>query len=312
MSEADKNPMIGTELQPSLEEGETRADDRKVCGIVMPIASMGDDYPEAHWVRVRRILQRAIERAGLRAQLVWENPEVDVIQTAILQNIYENDVVICDVSNLNPNVMLETGLRLSTKRPTIIVTDRVKRPPFDISTISYIDYPRDLEYNATEDFINKLTRKIGDVIKASDEDRYKPYIEQFRFETVQPTSVTVTTDEYVRERLDDLTDAVKKILRTQEQNTRRSTPTSATRNETRSGMTTRRVGSLRGEFDQQHADKVERLIDSLTGVQCIVTQINENAFKFEIYVISSMVDPDAIVDQCRAIISTEEGNYLLD
>lgn len=58
----------------------------------MPIASMGDEYPEAHWVRVRRILQRGIERAGMRAQLVWENPEVDVIQTAILQNLYENDV----------------------------------------------------------------------------------------------------------------------------------------------------------------------------------------------------------------------------
>ena len=85
--------------------------------LILPIASMGEDDPEEHWRRVRKILQRAIDRAGMRAQLVWENPEVDVIQSAILQNLYENDVVVCDVTNLNPNVMLEAGLRLSTKRP---------------------------------------------------------------------------------------------------------------------------------------------------------------------------------------------------
>lgn len=79
--------------------------DRSVCGIVMPIAAMGDLYPEEHWRRVRKILQRAVEKADMHHQLVWENPEVDVIQSAILQNIYENDVVICDVSGLNPNVM---------------------------------------------------------------------------------------------------------------------------------------------------------------------------------------------------------------
>jgi putative lipoic acid-binding regulatory protein len=311
MSDDSKGSVFGVGEHPLTEDVDAKADDRKVCGIVMPIAAMGEEYSEAHWSRVRRILQRAIDRAGLRSQLVWENPEVDVIQTAILQNIFENDVVICDVSNLNPNVMLETGLRLSTKRPTIIVTDRIKRPPFDISTISYIEYPRDLEYNATEDFISKLTRKIVDVIKAAEEDRYKPYIEQFRFETVQPSSVTVTTDEYVRERLDELTGAVRKIMRSQEQSSRRQTTKTPTSNEERVRNRTRLVGAISGVIDRQRADKVEKLIDAIPGTQCIVSQNGNDNFNFEIYTTLSGDETENIMIQCEHIITNHESDYLL-
>ncbi|HJO67136.1 MAG TPA: hypothetical protein QF469_17565 [Sphingomonas sanguinis] len=186
---------------------------KKVCGIVMPIAPMGDDYPLEHWRRVRKIIERAIHRAGLRPQLVWENSEVDVIQSKILQNIYENDVVVCDVSALNPNVMLETGLRLSTKRPAIIVTDRVKNPPFDIGTIGYIEYQRDLEYNAIEDFIDRLVKKITETLAAVDKKTYVSFVENYRFETVAPATVTVSSEEFLRERVDELASIARRLER---------------------------------------------------------------------------------------------------
>lgn len=186
---------------------------KATCGIVMPIAAMGDNYTVDHWRRVRKIHQRAIEMAGLEPKLVWENSEVDVIQSAILQNLYENDVVVCDVSGLNPNVMLEAGLRLSTKRPTVIVTDRVVKPPFDISTIGYIDYQKDLEYNAIEDFIKNLSEKIVAVNESYASGNYKSFVEQFKFETVDPQTVSVPADEYLADQIQSLTTAVARIER---------------------------------------------------------------------------------------------------
>ncbi len=187
----------------------------KSCGIVMPIAAMLDEYSEEHWRRVRKILERSIEKSGLRSQLFWENPEVDVIQSAILRNIYENDVVICDVSGLNPNVMLETGLRLSTKRPTIIVTDKIKRPPFDIGTIRYIEYQRDLEYNAIEAFIEQLSKRIVEVSAAYIAGTYKSFVENFEFQTVTPKSIDVSAEEYIKDKLESLTMVVRRIERQQ-------------------------------------------------------------------------------------------------
>lgn len=290
-------------------EQDGKIDDRKVCGIVMPIAAMGEEYPEAHWSRVRRVLQRAIDRAGLRSQLVWENPEVDVIQTAILQNIFENDVVICDVSNLNPNVMLETGLRLSTKRPTIIVTDKIKRPPFDISTISYIDYPRDLEYNATEDFISKLSIKIIEFVKAVDEDRYKPYIEQFRFETVQPDTVNVTTDQYVLERLDDLTSIMQRFMRDQE-NSKIISATKANKASSTDGMPLYGLmAEMPASFIEDYAVRAKKRIDSIDRIKCEYVKSGNESFTFNIYGVISDPQSYAKINKCLHILRDEERIY---
>jgi hypothetical protein len=260
-------------------------DERKVCGIVMPISAIGEEYSEEHWRRVRKVLQRAIERAGMRPQLVWENPEVDVIQSAILQNLYENDVVICDVSGLNSNVMLETGLRLSTKRPTIIVTDRVQRPPFDISTIGYIEYQRDLEYNSTDDFIERLRKKLSDVVRADTAGEYKSFVEQFRFETVTPTKVNVTSDEFLRERLAELTSIAHRIERSQRMPAATSAPTSrqASSQPRRPRIESLEVGKLSYRMLEELADEAEDELDSMfPDVFSIVEQEDEDAFTFVI------------------------------
>lgn len=301
-----RKPQASTDEQQQAIEQEAelheRADNRKICGIVMPIASMGEDYPEAHWIRVRKILQRAIERAGLKYKLVWENPEVDVIQSAILQNIYENDVIVCDVSNLNPNVMLETGLRLSTKKPTIIVTDKVKRPPFDIGSFSYIDYQKDLEYNATELFIDKLSKKIMEVNNAAENDRYHSYVEQFRFETVEPTSVTVTTDDYLKERVDEISQLVRRLHRNQDRSRPSSEPTWIV------------VALLSAELDAEQAGILELAIDDIKGIVSHFEKLSDDDYaKYTIKISSSSSSSlhiDAALEKIASLIKRAEENSI--
>jgi hypothetical protein len=181
-----------------------------VCGIAMPISGDGS-YSDEHWRRVQRILVKAVERAEMTPRLIWENPEVDVIVSRILQNIYECDVLVCDVSGLNPNVMLELGLRLSTKRPTIVVTDGAMKPPFDISVYQYHAYQRDLEYNSLDVFINNLAGKIKQVYSAFQDGKYKSFVENFTFEVVEPSEVTIPAEEAMRERLDGLSSQLKRL-----------------------------------------------------------------------------------------------------
>lgn len=91
-----------------------------ICGIIMPISGSDDDHTEEHWMCVREVVGIAIKNAGFIPQPVWENDESDVIQTRILKNLYENEIVVCDISTRNPNVMLEFGMRLTTTKPTIV------------------------------------------------------------------------------------------------------------------------------------------------------------------------------------------------
>lgn len=189
--------------------------DRKpICGIMMPISG-NKDYSKEHWNRIKKVISTAIIRAAMEPLLVWEKPEVDIIHSRILQNIYESDVVIADVSDLNPNVMLELGLRLSTKRPTIVITDGEEKPPFDLAAFQYHIYPKNLEYNAIESFINEISGKLNSVYSSYRDDKYKSFVESFTFEVVEPSEVTIPAEEALRDRLDDISDMLRKLEQSQ-------------------------------------------------------------------------------------------------
>ncbi|WP_429956093.1 hypothetical protein ACQW08_04540 [Gluconobacter japonicus] len=201
-----------TRADPPKEEEVNPQTRNNVCGIVMPISRMSEEYSVAHWTRVRKIIESAIKRAEFTPQVVWSNPEIDIIQSKILQNIYENDIVICDLSNLNPNVMLETGLRLSTKRPTILITDDgEKRPPFDISSIEYLSYPKNLEYNEIEKFIGELSTKIISVSESFQRGTYKSFVDNYKFEVVNPSTIQVSGEKYIKSQIEELKYMINRI-----------------------------------------------------------------------------------------------------
>lgn len=172
-----------------------------VCGIVMPISGMMEEYSADHWKRVRTILETAIEVAGFTPNVVWNNDQLDIIQSKILQNIYDNEIIICDLSNLNPNVMFEAGLRLSTKKPTILVADTSTTVPFDLRPFQYISYQYNLEYNAIKSFIYSLSEKLKEIHRSHSEGKYKSYVENFNFEVATPGTIDVSSSKLILDRL---------------------------------------------------------------------------------------------------------------
>ena len=74
----------------------------------------------------------------------------------IIQNLYENPGLVCDVSGKNPNVMFELGLRLAFDKPTIIVKDNKTSYSFDTSAIEHLEYPRDLRFSKIVEFKKTL------------------------------------------------------------------------------------------------------------------------------------------------------------
>jgi len=107
------------------------------CGIIMPISEI-DDLSENHWREVLDILFDAITAAGFEPNLVSTTDEVGIIQQTIIQNIYDNPVIVCDVSAKNPNVMFELGMRLAFDKPTVIVKDDKTSDSFDTSPIQHL------------------------------------------------------------------------------------------------------------------------------------------------------------------------------
>jgi hypothetical protein len=162
------------------------------CGIIMPLSDT-EGYPVGHWAQVQRLIIRAAGKAGFSASMVSENLAEDMIQASIVRNVYHNEVVVCDVSSLNPNVMLELGLRMATLLPLVLVFDGEKEYPFDIRSILHVRYPKGLNIFRMEAFVDELAEKIQKVDEAQKNQEYQPFLSHFKEVKVEPAQLDTTS-----------------------------------------------------------------------------------------------------------------------
>lgn len=188
--------------------------EKLVCGIVMPISAI-DGCLESHWSDVLNILTEAIVDSGFDANMVSNADEVGFIHKRIIQNLYDNPIVVCDVSGKNPNVMFELGLRLAFDKPTIIVKDDRTKYSFDTSPIEHLDYPRDLRFSRIVDFKQKLSAKIRATHKkATTDDSYTTFLKHFgEFTVAKLDEKEVSGQEYILEELKNLRYSMRRLER---------------------------------------------------------------------------------------------------
>lgn len=182
------------------------------CGIIMPIAGMGQDYPADHWVDVIKILQTAIERAGFTPRIVSDSEESTVIHGSIINNIYNDAIIVCDVSNKNANVMFELGMRLAFNKPVVIVKDDKTDYSFDTGNIQHENYRKDLRHNTVEKFINDLSRKIKKTYEASLKTDYQSFLSYFgKFEVAKIENKPIGESEAIEKLLNKMNSMESKI-----------------------------------------------------------------------------------------------------
>ena len=178
----------------------------------MPISAI-DGCNESHWNDVMEIINDCIEEAGFDPNLVSNADDVGVIQKRIIQNLYDNPIVVCDVSGKNPNVMFELGIRLAFDKPTIIIKDDKTTYSFDTSPIEHLDYPRDLRFNKVEDFKAKLIEKIKKTFdKSNDDPNYSTFLKHFgEFKVAKIDKKEVSQQEFF---MDEIRSLRRLILQT--------------------------------------------------------------------------------------------------
>ncbi|MGP4130109.1 hypothetical protein OJE16_10175 [Pantoea tagorei] len=132
-------------------------------GYVMPIAKT-EGYPDTHWNDVMSILDDTLSSMGIeKGRIVSDGGEITTIHSRIVNNLNDDDIIICDVSSRNPNVMFELGMRIAFDKPVIIIKDDVTDYCFDSGTIEHLGYPKDLRHG----LINKFKLKLADKIKST-------------------------------------------------------------------------------------------------------------------------------------------------
>ena len=185
------------------------------CGIIMPISSI-EGCPKEHWADVKNILSDAIKDAGFEAHLVSDADDSGIIQKRIVQNLYHNEMIVCDVSCKNANVMFELGMRLAFDKPTIIVMDNMTQYAFDTAPIEHLSYPRDLSYFRIVEFKRQLAGKIKGTYDAAKQPDYTTFLKHFgEFKTASISPKEVKFQDLMTSRFDDLSKQIQEIRSSQ-------------------------------------------------------------------------------------------------
>lgn len=183
----------------------------------MPISAI-DSTTADHWTEVKNIIIEAlenIEEPKFITNLVSDADEVGVIQKRIIQNVYNSDIIVCDVSAKNPNVMFELGLRLAFDKPTVIIKDDKTDYSFDTGVIEHIGYPRDLRFAKIVDFKKKLAEKVQKTYAASlKEPKHSPFLGNFgEFHVASIPQTAVPADAFIVEMLSDIQQDIRLLKR---------------------------------------------------------------------------------------------------
>lgn len=176
-------------------------EDKPLCGIVMPI-SKTDGCDESHWADVLGIVKTAIGKAGYEPNMVSAANDVGVIQKRIVQNLYENPIVVVDISGRNANVMFELGMRLAFDKPTIVLKDNETPYSFDTSPLEHIPYPRDLRFGEISKFQDRLVEKIKSAAKSNGDQSFLKSFGDFKVAEIDVSKSPV--DEIILDEIQEL------------------------------------------------------------------------------------------------------------
>ena len=189
------------------EKEEKKADEREQCFVMMPFSDQGD-YPKGHFDKIYdQIFKPAIEKAGYQAYRVDENSSSVWITEKIFKAIQESPMALCDLSNQNPNVLYELGLRQAYDKPVVLVQDEKTDKIFDVSGISTVFYESNRLYENVFDAREKITKAILD----TKQGRYNSIVKVMKAHAAPVSTGDMTLEDKLEIMLSGIIDDIKEI-----------------------------------------------------------------------------------------------------
>lgn len=128
----------------------------------MPFTERDDDRPVGFFDEVlEHLFTPAAKAAGFRVITAMRQGS-DVIQSTIVNDLLEADLVLCDMTEHNPNVLFELGLRIREEKPVALVKARGTGRVFDVDNmLRVVEYSPNLWPSTVSEDLPKIEKHLS-------------------------------------------------------------------------------------------------------------------------------------------------------
>jgi len=142
-----------------------------VCFVAMPFSEKTDDYATGFFDEVfASLFKPAIEAAGFVARTAKRQGS-DVIHATIVNELLDADLVLADLTEHNPNVLFELGLRMAKELPIALVRAKGTSPIFDVDNMLRVEsYNPNLWPSTVEKDVPRLSAHIEETWSRKDSE----------------------------------------------------------------------------------------------------------------------------------------------
>jgi hypothetical protein len=174
-------------------------DKPKVCFVITPIGDDSSPTRRAIDGLVDAVIEPTLRDLGFEVEVAHRITKTGSISNQVIELLLSADLVVANLTDLNPNVMYELAVRHAARKPVVILADRATRLPFDVADERTIFYTNDMA--GVPELAAKL-RGMADAAVA-DEQPDNPIYRGAKALIMRQVAAT-DADQFILERLDRL------------------------------------------------------------------------------------------------------------
>lgn len=180
---------------------------KSTCFIISPLGGDKSETRRKADGLIKSVLKPVLDKLEFKSIAPHEIDTPGSITRQVIKYLLDSELVIANLTDLNPNVMYELAVRHAARLPVVVIAERETSLPFDIAAERTIFYDNDMA--GVEDLKPRLEKSILEALKETEPDN--PIYRVIKSKIIKEVSAPDDIQAYLLNRLEDISSQISQL-----------------------------------------------------------------------------------------------------